>query len=58
MMDDTIESIFLVATPELSFISSSVVKNLVMSGGDAEKFVPQPVNRLLKEKIHGNHTGL
>lgn len=58
MLDDTIESIFLVATPELSFISSSVVKNLVMSGGDAEKFVPHPVNRQLKEKIHGNHSGL
>lgn len=58
MLDDTIESIFLVATPELSFISSSVVKNLVISGGDAEKFVPESVNRKLKEKIHGNHSGL
>ncbi len=58
MLDDTIESIFLVATPELSFISSSVVKNLVVSGGDAEKFVPQAINRKLKEKIHGNHSGI
>jgi pantetheine-phosphate adenylyltransferase len=58
MLDDTIESIFLVATPELSFISSSVVKNLVLSGGDAEKFVPEAVNRILKERIHGNHSGL
>lgn len=58
MLDDTVESIFLVATPELSFISSSVVKNLVLSGGDAVKFVPRSVNRRLKEKIHGNHSGL
>jgi pantetheine-phosphate adenylyltransferase len=56
MLDDTIESIFLVATPELSFISSSVVKNLVLSGGDAEKFVPTSVNRILREKIHGNRS--
>lgn len=58
MLDDTIESIFLVATPELSFISSSVVKNLVLCGGDAEKFVPASVNRILKEKIHGNRSSL
>lgn len=58
MLDDTIESIFLVATPELSFISSSVVKNLVLSGGDAEKFVPASVNRILKEKIRGNRSSL
>lgn len=58
MLDDSIESMFLVATPELSFISSSVVKNLVISGGDAEKFVPSAINRKLKEKIHGNHPGL
>lgn len=58
MLDDTIESIFLVATPELSFISSSVVKNLVLSGGDAEKFVPISVNRILKEKIRGNRSSL
>ena len=58
ILDEMIESIFLVATPELSFISSSVVKNLVLSGGDAEKFVPVSVNRMLKEKIHGNHIGI
>lgn len=53
MLDPSIESIFFVARPAVSFISSSVVKSIVQSGGDASAFVPKAIFTALEEKIHG-----
>jgi len=39
-----IESIFLLTVPEHSFINSSIVRDIIRSGGDASKFVPAVIN--------------
>jgi len=39
-----IESIFLLTVPEHSFINSTIVRDIIRSGGDASKFVPSAIN--------------
>ncbi len=46
-----LETIFLMSKAEYSFISSSIVKEIVRLGGDVSNFVPTPVNDYLKERI-------
>lgn len=50
MLDHEIESVFLVSSPEYSFLSSSVVKNIVANQGDVSYFVPPYVALRLKER--------
>ena len=40
MLDDNIETIFFIAKPEYSFLSSSVVKEIAANGGDISRLVP------------------
>jgi pantetheine-phosphate adenylyltransferase len=44
-----IESIYLMASPQYSFLSSSGVKEIAMFGGDISDLVPERVARRLKE---------
>jgi len=39
-----IESVFLLTVPEHSFINSTIVRDIIRSGGDASKFVPAAIN--------------
>jgi pantetheine-phosphate adenylyltransferase len=39
-----IESVFLLTAPEHSFVNSTVVKDIIKSGGDASKFVPSAID--------------
>jgi pantetheine-phosphate adenylyltransferase len=43
-MAPDIESIFLLTVPEHSFINSTIVRDIIRSGGDASKFVPAAIN--------------
>lgn len=42
-----IETVFLLTAPEHSFINSTIVRDIIKSGGDASKFVPAVIS--LKE---------
>jgi pantetheine-phosphate adenylyltransferase len=46
-----IESIYLMASPQYSFLSSSGVKEIANFGGDVSDLVPEPVARRLKEAL-------
>ena len=46
-MAPEIESMYMMAAPEFSFLSSSGVKELAMFGGDLSGLVPDPVARAL-----------
>jgi pantetheine-phosphate adenylyltransferase len=46
-----IESVFLIASPQYSFLSSSGVKELATFGGDIDDYVPQHVAGRLKEAL-------
>lgn len=46
-----IDTIFLPTSPELAFISSSLVKEIVSFGGDATEFVPPSVLEKLLQRV-------
>jgi pantetheine-phosphate adenylyltransferase len=39
-----IESVFLLTAPEHSFINSTIVRDIIINGGDASRFVPAAIN--------------
>ena len=47
-----INTIFLITKPEYNFVSSSVIKEIVMMGGDISEFVPEIVKDFLEEKYN------
>jgi pantetheine-phosphate adenylyltransferase len=49
--DPDIESVYLMASPEYSFLSSSGVKELATFGAAIDDLVPEPVARRLQERL-------
>ncbi len=45
-----LETVFLVARPEVAFLSSSLIKEVVRAGGAADEFVPAPVAAALRAR--------
>ncbi|MGL5892646.1 MAG: pantetheine-phosphate adenylyltransferase [Bacteroidia bacterium] len=43
-MADEIETLFILPTPELSAINSTIIRDIVRNGGDASRFVPAAIN--------------
>jgi len=46
-----VETIFLVPHESYTYLSSSLIKEIISVGGDVSHFVPPVVNRFLKEKF-------
>lgn len=46
-----LETVFLVATGDHGYLSSSLVREVAMHGGKLQTFVPEPVERALQEKF-------
>lgn len=51
VLNPELETIFLVADPKLSYVSSSVAREIARYGGDLKGFVPPFVAQKLKEKF-------
>ncbi|MFV0479105.1 MAG: pantetheine-phosphate adenylyltransferase [Anaerorhabdus sp.] len=51
MLDETIETIFFIARPEYSFLSSSVAKEIATYGREISKFVPQEIQKEVIGKL-------
>ena len=49
-MEPSIETIFIASKPEMSFISSTIVKEVAMAHGDLDGLVPKSVVEVLQEK--------
>ena len=43
-LNSSIETIFIITPPELSHISSSVIRDIIKNGGDVSKFIPKEIN--------------
>ena len=43
-LNDRIETIFIITPPEISHISSTIVRDIIKNGGDVSKFVPKQIN--------------
>jgi pantetheine-phosphate adenylyltransferase len=48
---NNVETIFMMAREENSYISSSVVKQIAPYGGDVSRLVPKVVSRALEKKF-------
>jgi len=48
-----IETIFIMTTEQYGFISSTLVRQVAMLGGDISNLVPENVYRRLKERFKG-----
>ena len=49
-LNKEIETLFLVASPKYSFVSSSLARTIASYHGDLKPFVPEPVRLALQEK--------
>ena len=52
--DSTIETVFITAAPEHSFISSRLIRETVALGGSVDHLVPEVVARSLDEKLRAH----
>ena len=46
-----IETLFIMAEPDIAFISSTLIKEVARMGGDVSGFVPSPVEAALRKKL-------
>lgn len=42
-LQNSIESVFLITSPKLSAINSSIVRDIIINGGDATAFIPEEI---------------
>ena len=50
-LDPSIESIYMIASPQYSFLSSTGVKEMATFGGDVSDLVPTPVAAAMAERL-------
>ena len=50
-LDPEIESLYVIASPHYSFLSSTGVKEMATFGGDVSDLVPEPVSKALVERL-------
>jgi pantetheine-phosphate adenylyltransferase len=50
-LDRDIETVFLMADPRHQALASRLVKEIALLGGDVSPFVPEGVQRRLREKV-------
>ena len=51
MLNNKIETYFLVSRPELSFLSSSIAKEIASNGGNIDQFIPKSIQKEVKKKL-------
>ncbi len=51
-LEPRLESVFLVANPDVSYISSSLIKQIFKLGGNIEGLVPKLVEEKMNEKVN------
>ncbi|HHU00584.1 pantetheine-phosphate adenylyltransferase [Xiashengella succiniciproducens] len=49
-----IDSVFLLTTPEHTPVNSSIVRDILKHNGDASKFIPEKIYKLIKESLNQN----
>jgi len=52
LMDNNVETFFLLSKPQYSFLSSSATKIVAQHGGDVSAFVPLVIESIIRSKYH------
>jgi pantetheine-phosphate adenylyltransferase len=50
-----IETVFVMPSVQYSYVSSSLIREIVRNGGDVSSFLPPPVERRLHERLRPTH---
>jgi pantetheine-phosphate adenylyltransferase len=50
-LDSSVETVLMMTSPNCSFISSSLIKDIARNNGDVSSFVPESVARRLKQSL-------
>lgn len=50
-IDPNVETFFLIARPEYTFLSSSTVKEIAINGGDIEEFIPKEILKTVEDRL-------
>jgi len=48
-----VETVFLIPADEHAYVSSTLIREIAMLGGDVSSYVPEPVARRLRERFRG-----
>ena len=51
-LNKDVETIFMVAKPELSFLSSSIAKEIASFNGDIKSYIPKPILKDVSKKLY------
>ena len=51
-LDDSIETVFFVARPRFSFLSSSLSKAIALNNGDLSKFIPEAIIEEVEQELN------
>ena len=51
-LNENIETVFMVAKPELSFLSSSIAKEIASFKGDITSYIPEAIIREVSDKLY------
>jgi len=51
-LNNNIETVFMVAKPELSFLSSSIAKEIASFNGDISDYIPPAIIKEVSEKLY------
>ena len=51
-LNNDIETVFMVAKPELSFLSSSIAKEIASYNGDISTYIPKPIIKDVSKKLY------
>ena len=54
-LDGEIETMFFIAKPEYSFLSSSTVKEIALNDGDISPFIPSVIVRRVEDALTGKN---
>ncbi len=57
VLDNSVETVFLMADTEHQAVASKLVKEIARLGGDVSHFVPAPVAQALRRKFDGDAAG-
>ena len=43
-LNNEVETVFLITPPDISHISSTIIRDIIKNGGDVSKFIPKEIN--------------
>ena len=50
-LEPTVESVFVMPSAQYSYVSSSLIREVVRNGGDVSSFLPESVEQRLRDRL-------